>query len=117
MAVAWKAGYVAAMLVPALGSCSSGGPTPGLTANEPVVSQLPGGHLTAVQISNALKGWTFSYEAGKGQGTGLWQSSDGKLCEARNPMGFLPKGTPSSRSPFTANGSVYAAGATQLTPS
>jgi hypothetical protein len=55
---------------------------------------------------------TFSYqEDGKGEGTGIWQASDGSLCEAFNPTSFLPRGTRTECSPFqqTAQGS-YSAG-------
>jgi hypothetical protein len=123
-----------------LAACSSNKNTPDLAAGDPLAGPppmaLPSGPLTAAQINNALKERTFSYvsgsrqgkityfadgtfsyeEAGKGQGTGLWQASDNKLCEARNPTSFLPKGTPSSCSPFSANGTVFTAGNMELTP-
>lgn len=127
-----------------LAACSSGGSgSPDLapvSPVDPIVSQpiapLPPGPLTAGQIAKALgersfayagagrngtikyySDGTFSYEeAGKGSGTGLWQSSDSKLCEARNPASFLPKGTPSTCSPFSSNGRTYTAGMMQLTP-
>ena len=51
-----------------------------------------------------------------GTGTGIWQASNGKLCEARNPTGFLPKGTPSVCNPITSDGSKLTAGALQLIP-
>jgi hypothetical protein len=57
---------------------------------------------------------TFSYqETGKGEGTGIWQASDGSLCEAFNPTSFLPRGTRTECSPFkqTAQGSYAAGGA------
>jgi hypothetical protein len=57
---------------------------------------------------------TFSYqETGKGEGTGIWQASDGSLCEAFNPTSFLPRGTRTECSPFkqTAQGSYSAGGA------
>jgi hypothetical protein len=125
-------------LLLALTGCSSGGVTPDAQVNEPITTQpiepLPLGPLTAVQISNALKERTFSYtagprrgkvtyyadgtftydEVGKGSGTGIWQASDGKLCEARDPTAFLPKGTPSTCSPFSANGTIYIAGTMRL---
>jgi hypothetical protein len=45
---------------------------------------------------------TFSYqENGKGEGTGIWQASDGSLCEAFNPTSFLPRGTRTECHPFT----------------
>jgi hypothetical protein len=123
-----------------LAACSSSRNAPDLAAGEPIAgpppAALPAGPLTAAQITNALKERTFSYvagsrrgkvtyfadgtfsyeEAGKGQGTGLWQASDSKLCEARNPTSFLPKGTPSVCIPFSANGTVFTAGNMELTP-
>lgn len=60
---------------------------------------------------------TFSYtETGKGAGTGVWQASDGKLCESYNATSFLPKGTRSECHPFTSAGGGYTAGQTQLSP-
>jgi hypothetical protein len=121
-------------------------PTEDLAPAEPIATQpeesmqpaepLPTGPLTAKQISNALKEKSFNYaagsrkgtityfadgttsytETGKGEGTGLWQASDGKLCEARNPTKFLPKGTPSICSAFSGTGSSYTAGSMKLTP-
>lgn len=55
---------------------------------------------------------TFSYqEDGKGEGSGIWQASDGSLCEAFNPTTFLPRGTRTECHAFsqTAQG-AYAAG-------
>ncbi len=57
---------------------------------------------------------TFSYQQdGKGEGTGIWQASDGSLCEAFNPTSFLPRGTRTECSPFqqTAQGTYSAGGA------
>lgn len=59
---------------------------------------------------------TFSYqENGKGEGTGIWQASDGSLCEAFNPTSFLPRGTRTECTPFqqTTQG-TYSAGSTML---
>jgi hypothetical protein len=97
---------------------------------------LPIGPMTAADISRVLgerkftyampgrkgtvmfyRDGTFEYdEAGKGAGTGIWQASDGKLCEARNPTSFLPKGTPSVCSPITSDGTRLTAGTMQLIP-
>ena len=108
-------------------------------ATAPVAPAAPlpvGGTLSAAQISSALserkftyaaagrkgtvtfyKDGTFEYdEAGKGTGTGIWQASNGKLCEARNPTSFLPKGTPSVCNPITSDGTKLTAGALQLIP-
>jgi len=60
---------------------------------------------------------TFNYnEKGKGEGSGVWQASDGKLCQALNPTSFLPKGTRSECQPFGAKGGGYVAGSMRLTP-
>lgn len=125
-----------------LAACSSGGSsTPDLAATQPVVTQqpiepLPTGPLTAGDITRALaekrftfasgarkgtvtyfRDGTFEYdEAGKGIGTGIWQASDGKLCEARNPTNFLPKGTPSTCSAITSDGTRFTVGQMQLIP-
>ena len=96
----------------------------------------PSGKFTAKDVSRALAGKTFSYnsggktgtvsyfsdgtftynEAGKGEGTGVWQASDGKLCEAFDPSSFLPKGTRSECTGFSSNGAAYSAGKKRLTP-
>lgn len=58
---------------------------------------------------------TFSYqENGKGEGTGIWQASDGSLCEAFNPTSFLPRGTRTECTPFkqTAQGAFSSGGTT-----
>ena len=61
---------------------------------------------------------TFEYqETGKGSGTGVWQASEGKLCEARNPTSFLPKGTPSVCTPISSDGTKFTTGRMQLIPS
>ena len=106
----------------------------------PVTSQplapLPTGPLTAAQITDSLAERTFRYsgagrngtvtyyrdgtfsydEAGRGTGTGIWQASNGKLCEARNPTSFLPKGTPSTCQPISSDGAAFIAGPIQLKP-
>jgi hypothetical protein len=121
-------------------ACSTSS-TPDLPAAEPAVSapiaqQLPMGPLTAAQIGQTLNDRTFRYsgggrsgtisyysdgtfsyeEAKKGSGTGLWQASDGKLCEARNPTSFLPKGTPSICTPISSDGTKLIYGRTELRP-
>jgi hypothetical protein len=55
---------------------------------------------------------TFSYqEDGKGEGSGIWQASDGSLCEAFNPTTFLPRGTRTECHPFTQTAEgAYTAG-------
>jgi hypothetical protein len=129
----------ALMIVTALllAACSSSGTrmddatNPAVTTAPPPT--VPAGPLKAGDIMRILSGnsfrytrpigrtgtttfnsdGTFSYqETGKGEGTGIWQASDGSLCEAFNPTSFLPRGTRTECSPFkqTAQGS-YSAGA------
>jgi hypothetical protein len=126
----------------ALAACSSGNSSaPSLAPVEPAVTlqpvaPLPTGPMNAADITRSLaerkfsfanagrkgtiiyfKDGTFEYdETGKGIGTGVWQASDGKLCEARNPTSFLPKGTPSTCSAITSDGSRFTVGSTQLIP-
>lgn len=127
----------------ALAGCSSGGSSTsaGLPPAEPAVTMqpvapLPTGAMTAADITRAMgdrrfsfasagrkgtvtyfKDGTFEYdETGKGTGTGVWQASDGKLCEARNPTSFLPKGTPSTCNKITSDGSRFTVGSMQLIP-
>lgn len=123
----------------AIAGCSSSS-TPNIPPAAPVTAEplapLPTGPLTAPQISQALSERTFNFsspgrkgtisfykdgtfeyqEAGKGNGTGVWQASAGKLCEARNPTTFLPKGTPSVCVPFTSDGTKFTSGNMQLIP-
>lgn len=125
-----------------LAACSSGGKsTPDLAPVEPAittqpVAPLPTGAMTAGDITRAMadrkfsfasagrkgtvtyfKDGTFEYdETGKGTGTGIWQAADGKLCEARNPTSFLPKGTPSTCNKITSDGTRFTVGSTQLIP-
>jgi hypothetical protein len=136
-----------AALALALAACSSTKPMPDLAPTdtnappETITTQplepLPTGPLSAAQISKALGEKTFIYaapgrkgtvtfyndgtmsyqEAGKGQGTGLWQAADGKLCQALNPTSFLPKGTPSTCNPISSDGTRFTTGTMQLTPS
>jgi len=128
-----------------LAACSSGGKSgPDLAPATPITTApvtaapapLPTGPLKAGDISRALSERKFTYaapgrkgtvtffndgtfeydEAGKGTGTGIWQASDGKLCEARNPTSFLPKGTPSVCNPISSDGTRLTAGSLQLIP-
>ena len=103
----------------------------------PAPGPLPVGNaLSAADITNALAERKFTYaapnmkgtvtfyrdgtfeydQAGKGTGTGIWQASAGKLCQARNPTSWLPKGTPSTCTPITSDGMRLTAGPMQLTP-
>jgi len=135
---AWAGIALAALL---LGACSSSSTRiddstgPDVTAPPPTV---PTGPMKAGEIMRVLSGnsfrytrtgsrtgtttfnsdGTFSYqESGKGEGTGIWQASDGSLCEAFNPTSFLPRGTRTECSPFsqTAQGG-YKAGGTVFEP-
>ena len=119
-----------------LASCSSN-----QTAETPVVETAPppvtSGPLKASQIMQALSERSFRYrrgggrsgtvtfhgdgtfdynEDGKGAGTGIWQASDGKLCEAFDPVSFMPKGTRSECKPFGAEGATYVAGDARFSP-
>jgi hypothetical protein len=103
----------------------------------PAPGPLPVGNaLTAGDITNALAERKFTYaapnmkgtvtfyrdgtfeydQAGKGTGTGIWQATNGKLCQARNPTSWLPKGTPSTCLPITSDGMRLTAGPVQYTP-
>lgn len=127
-----------------LAACSSNKAGPDLAPATPITTApvmaapapLPTGPLKAGDISRALSERKFTYaapgrkgtvtffndgtfeydEAGKGTGTGIWQASDGKLCEARNPTSFLPKGTPSVCNPISSDGTRLTAGSLQLIP-
>lgn len=60
---------------------------------------------------------TFGYEeVGKGPGTGVWQASDGALCEAFDPTSFLPQGTRSECQPFKTAGGNFFAGSARFEP-
>ena len=60
---------------------------------------------------------TFGYEeVGKGPGTGVWQASDGALCEAFDPTSFLPQGTRSECQPFKSAGGNFFAGSARFEP-
>lgn len=103
----------------------------------PAPGPLPvGTSLTAADITRALAERKFTYaapgnkgtvtfygdgtfeydQAGKGTGTGIWQASNGKLCQARNPTSWLPKGTPSVCNPITSDGTKLTSGPLQLIP-
>ncbi|MFO1130507.1 MAG: hypothetical protein U1E16_00620 [Hyphomicrobiales bacterium] len=128
-----------------LAACASSKSTPDLApavpaapvATAPAPGPLPVGNaLSAGDITNALAERKFTYaapnmkgtvtfyrdgtfeydQAGKGTGTGIWQASAGKLCQARNPTSWLPKGTPSTCLPITSDGMRLTAGPIQYTP-
>ena len=131
----WAGVIVAAGL---LAACSSSDNRPD-DVTGPAVSQpppaVPAGPMKAGDIMRILSGntfrfarpinrtgtatfnsdGTFSYqEDGKGEGSGIWQASDGSLCEAFNPTTFLPRGTRTECHPFkqTAAGAYTAGQAT-----
>ena len=104
-------------------------------APKPVVT-ASNGPFGAKDISGALANKTFKYstgaksgtvsyfsdgtftyrETGKGEATGIWQASDGKLCEALDPTDTLPKGTRSECHPFTSANGSYQTGKKKLSP-
>lgn len=132
---AWAGIALAALLLAACSSSSTridDSTGPGVTTPPPTV---PTGPMKAGEIMRVLSGnsfrftrggnrtgtttfnsdGTFSYqENGKGEGTGIWQASDGSLCEAFNPTSFLPRGTRTECTQFqqTAQGSFTAGGTT-----
>jgi len=134
-ASAWAGVILAAGL---LAACSSSNKSLDDTAGPAVAAPppaLPAGPMKAGDIMRILSGKTFRYarpinrtgtttfnsdgtfsyrEDGKGEGSGIWQASDGSLCEAFNPTTFLPRGTRTECQPFaqTAAGSYSAGSAT-----
>jgi hypothetical protein len=117
------------------------GPEPDIDAQpvdpppKPVIT-ASNGPLAAKEIMAALANKTFKYaqgpksgtisyfsdgtftyiEGGRGEATGVWQASDGKLCEALDPSDSLPKGTRSECHPFTASNGAYQTGPKRLSP-
>ena len=60
---------------------------------------------------------TFTYkERGKGEGTGVWQASAGKICEGLDPTSFLPKGSRSECNTFSGSDGSYTFGGKRLNP-
>ncbi|WP_119272662.1 hypothetical protein [Taklimakanibacter deserti] len=135
----WAAVVLAAGLLAACSSSDKSVDTgTGPTVTEPPPTTVPTGPMKAGDIMRVLSGnsfrytrpvnrtgtttfnsdGTFSYqESGKGEGTGIWQASDGSLCEAFNPTSFLPRGTRTECHPFkqTAQG-AYSAGSATFEP-
>ncbi len=123
-----------------LAACSSSNKSlDDVTTPGPAIAQpspaVPAGPMKAGDIMRILSGKTFRYsrpinrtgtttfnsdgtfsynEDGKGEGSGIWQASDGSLCEAFNPTTFLPRGTRTECQPFaqTAEGAYSAGSAT-----
>jgi hypothetical protein len=130
----WAGAIIAAGF---LAACSSSDKSlDDVTTPGPAISQpppaMPAGPMKAGDIMRILSGKTFRYsrpinrtgtttfnsdgtfsyqEDGKGEGSGIWQASDGSLCEAFNPTSFLPRGTRTECQPFAqASASSYTAG-------
>ncbi|MBL8905583.1 MAG: hypothetical protein JNM20_02785 [Rhizobiales bacterium] len=128
----WGALLVVALLC----ACSSKNQDVAVVDTEPQVTPTPIGPLKAAEIMQALSNRTFKYtrgsrtgtvtfnsdgtfgyeEVGKGPGTGVWQASDGALCEAFDPTSFLPQGTRSECQPFKAAGGKFYAGSARFEP-
>jgi len=133
----WAGAIIAASV---LAACSSSDQklddvtTPGPAIEQPPPA-VPAGPMKAGDIMRILSGKSFRYsrpinrtgtttfnsdgtfsyqEDGKGEGSGIWQASDGSLCEAFNPTSFLPRGTRTECQPFaqTSASSYTAGGAT-----
>ncbi|MGE0283250.1 MAG: hypothetical protein AB7F09_03110 [Parvibaculaceae bacterium] len=97
---------------------------------------LPAGTLTGIQTVQALSDRSFnflqdgikgaitfhsdgtlSYRAAiAGKGTGVWQASDGGLCQTLNPTNFLPRGTRTICYALVSTGQEYRWGRAHYTP-
>jgi hypothetical protein len=126
-----------ALIVLSMDACASRSvePTP-VTAPEPQIDPIPAAPMKAAVIMQKLSDKSFKYalngrtgtvtfnadgtfdyqETGKGKGTGVWQASDGALCEAFDPTSFLPQGTRSECQPFKVAGTTYFAGPARFDP-
>ena len=105
LVAARSARWGALLLAVFLCACSSKNQDVAVVDTEPQVTPVPSGPLKAAEIMQALSNRTFKYtrgsrtgtvtfnsdgtfgyeEVGKGPGTGVWQASDGALCEAFDP--------------------------------
>lgn len=128
----WGALLLAAFLC----ACSSKNQDVSVVGPEPQVSTSASGPLKAAEIMQALSNRSFKYtrgprtgtvtfnsdgtfgyeEVGKGPGTGVWQASDGALCEAFDPTSFMPQGTRSECQPFKSAGGNFYAGSARFEP-
>ena len=135
-AAARSARWGALLLAVCLCACSSKNQDVAVVEPETQVAPAPSGPLKAAEIMQALSNRTFKYtrgsrtgsvtfnsdgtfgyeEVGKGPGTGVWQASDGALCEAFDPTSFLPQGTRSECQPFKAAGGNFFAGSARFEP-
>jgi hypothetical protein len=127
----------ALLLVAALCACSSKNPEQvAISEPAPQVAPAPAAPLKAAAIMQALSNRSFKYErgqrtgtvtfnsdgtfgyeeVGKGPGTGVWQASDGALCEAFDPTSFMPQGTRSECQPFRSAGGNFYAGSARFSP-
>jgi len=135
--VAARSAHWGALLLAAfLCACSSKNQDVAVVEPETQVAPAPSGPLKAAEIMQALSNRSFKYtrgsrtgtvtfnsdgtfgyeEVGKGPGTGVWQASDGALCEAFDPNSFMPQGTRSECQPFKAAGGNFFAGSARFEP-
>ena len=127
----------ALLLAIALCACSTKSPEQAAVSQPiPEVAPAPAAPLKAAEIMKSLSNRSFNYtrgqrtgtvtfnsdgtfgyeEVGKGPGTGVWQASDGALCEAFDPTSFLPQGTRSECQPFRSAGGNFYAGSARFQP-
>lgn len=124
------------LLAAFLCACSSKNQDVAIVEPTPQVSTSANVPLKAAEIMQALSNRSFKYtrgprtgtvtfnsdgtfgyeEVGKGPGTGVWQASDGALCEAFDPTSFMPQGTRSECRPFKSAGGSFYAGSARFEP-
>lgn len=121
------------------GCATSSAPPPAVNYAPPTApppAALPMGPFTSTTIAQALGGRTFAYtepngsgtitfetdgtfsyqDSTRGSGTGVWQPSNDKLCEAFDPTAALPRGTPSQCKPFSSDGTAFTVGQRVMRP-
>jgi len=131
-----SARWGALLLAAVLCACSSKNQDVAVVEPEPQIASPSNVPLKAAEIMQALSNRSFKYtrgsrtgtvtfnsdgtfgyeEVGKGPGTGVWQASDGALCEAFDPTSFMPQGTRSECQPFKTAGGNYFAGSARFQP-